>query len=140
MQFVKDGPDLPDSLLHEHEDGRVVFFCGAGISYPASLPGFGDLVDLMYAELHTTPTALESKALEQERFDAAVDLLEHRYPGERFAVRKALAAVLKPRLRRPRATSTHKALLTLARDRKQNARLITTNFDRIFESVMRDRN
>jgi hypothetical protein len=138
MQFVKDGPDLPDCLLHEHEDGRVVFFCGAGISYPASLPGFGNLVDLMYAELHTAPTPLEAKALEQERFDAAVDLLEHRYPGERFAVRKALAAVLKPRLRRPRATSTHKALLTLARDRKQNARLITTNFDRIFESVMRD--
>jgi hypothetical protein len=47
---------------------------------------------------------LESKALEQERFDAALDLLKHRYPGERFAVRKALAAVLKPRLRRPRAT------------------------------------
>jgi hypothetical protein len=138
MQFVKDGPDLPDSLLHEHEDGRVVFFCGAGISYPAGLPGFRDLVDRMYAELHTTPTALESKAREQERFDAAVDLLEHRYPGERFAVRRALAAVLKPRLRLPRATSTHKALLTLARDRKQNAKLITTNFDRIFESVMRD--
>jgi hypothetical protein len=139
MQFVKDGPDLPDSLLHEHEDGRVVFFCGAGISYPAGLPGFRDLVDLIYAELHTRPTALESKAREQERFDATVDLLEHRYPGGRFAVRKALAAVLKPRLRLPHATSTHKALLTLARDRKQSARLITTNFDRIFERVMRDR-
>ena len=75
MQFVKDGPDLPDSLLHEHEDGRIVFFCGAGISYPARLPGFRQLVDRIYTELHTTPTALESKALEQERFDAAVDLL-----------------------------------------------------------------
>jgi hypothetical protein len=139
MQFVKDGPDLPDSLLHEHEDGRIVFFCGAGISYPAGLPSFRRLVERIYTELHTTPTALELKALEQERFDAAVDLLEHRYPGERFAVRKALAAVLKPRLRLPRATSTHKALLTLARDRKQRARLITTNFDRIFESVMHDR-
>ena len=139
MQFVKDGPDLPDALLHEHEDGRVVFFCGAGISYPARLPGFRDLVDLMYAELHTTPTALESKALQQERYDSAVDLLEHRYPGKRFTVRKALAAVLKPKLRQPRAIATHKALLTLSWDQeKQNARLITTNFDRIFESVMRD--
>jgi SIR2-like domain len=138
MQFVKDGPDLPDSLLHQHEDGRIVFFCGAGISYPARLPGFRRLVELMYAELHTTPTALESKALEQERFDAGVDLLEHRFPGERFAVRKALAVVLNPKLRLARATSTHKALLTLARDRKQNARLITTNFDRSFEAVMRD--
>jgi SIR2-like domain len=138
MQFVKDGPDLPDSLLHEHEDGRIVFFCGAGISYPAGLPGFRRLVELIYTELPTTPTELEAKALEQERFDAAVDLLEHRFPGGRFAVRGALAAVLKPKLRLLRATSTHKALLTLARDRKKNARLITTNFDRIFETVMRD--
>jgi hypothetical protein len=42
-------------------------------------------VEQRYAELNTTPTALESKALEQERFDAAVDVLEHRYPGGRFA-------------------------------------------------------
>ena len=75
MQFVKDGPDLPESLLHEHEDGRIVFFCGAGISYPAKLPGFGRLVDGVYTALHTTPTGLEARALEQERFDAALDLL-----------------------------------------------------------------
>ena len=44
MQFVHQGPDLPERLLQAHEDGRVVFFCGAGISYPARLPGFADLV------------------------------------------------------------------------------------------------
>lgn len=136
MQFLRDGPDLPDALLHEHADGRVVFFCGAGIYYPARLRGFHDLLDLMYAELHTTLTPLKFKSLKQERFDSAVDLLEHRYPGERFAVRKALAAVFKPKLRLPRATSTHKALLTLSwNQERKNSRLITTNFDRIFESV-----
>jgi NAD-dependent SIR2 family protein deacetylase len=81
MQFVKDGPDLPDALVHEHEEGRVVFFCGAGISYPARLPGFRDLVNLVYTELHTTPTPLECKALREKRYDSAVDLLENRYPG-----------------------------------------------------------
>src|SRR6476659_2933651 len=40
MQFVTNGPDIPDAVLQAHEDGRVVFFCGAGISYPAGLPGF----------------------------------------------------------------------------------------------------
>jgi len=35
MQFVGHGPDVPDALLQAHEEGRVVFFCGAGISYPA---------------------------------------------------------------------------------------------------------
>jgi hypothetical protein len=56
----------PDSLLHEHEDGRIVLFCGAGISYPAQLPGFRQLAKLMHAELHTTPTALELKALDRQ--------------------------------------------------------------------------
>jgi len=43
MQFVPKGPDIPDRLLQEHEDGNVIFFCGAGISYPAGLPGFQGL-------------------------------------------------------------------------------------------------
>ena len=37
MQFITNGPDIPDVLLQAHEEGRVVFFCGAGISYPAVL-------------------------------------------------------------------------------------------------------
>lgn len=40
MQFLKNGPDIPERLLQAHEDGQVVFFCGAGVSYPARLPGF----------------------------------------------------------------------------------------------------
>lgn len=31
MQFVAHGPDVPDVLVQAHEEGRVVFFCGAGI-------------------------------------------------------------------------------------------------------------
>ena len=48
MQFIADGPDIPDALLQAHEEGRVVFFCGAGISYPAGLPGFKGLVEQIY--------------------------------------------------------------------------------------------
>ena len=39
MQFIENGPDIPEALLQAQEEGRVVFFCGAGISYPAGLPG-----------------------------------------------------------------------------------------------------
>lgn len=58
MQFVNRGPDIPDSLLQAHEDGRVVFFCGAGISYPADLPLFDGLVNRIYEKLGTTRTAI----------------------------------------------------------------------------------
>ncbi len=54
MQFVLNGPDIPNALLQAHEEGNMVFFCGAGISYPAGLPGFKGLVDKIYHLVGTT--------------------------------------------------------------------------------------
>lgn len=133
MQFIYGGPDIPDDLLQAHEEGRVVFFCGAGISYPAGLPGFKGLVDAIYKVTGTTKVAIEQEAYDRGRFDATLDLLERRLPGQRTAVRKALAQSLKPTLRRKGATETHTALLRLARSRKGDLRLVTTNFDGVFE-------
>jgi hypothetical protein len=132
MQLVANGPDIPDALLQAHEEGRVVFFCGAGISYPAGLPGFEGLVDKIYDLVGTTPDAIEQEAYARNQFDATLDLLERRLPGQRLAVRKALVKALQPNLRRKGATDTHAALLQLARSREGALRLVTTNFDRIF--------
>jgi NAD-dependent SIR2 family protein deacetylase len=55
MQFIKSGPDIPERLLQAHEDGRVVFFCGAGISYPAKLPDFTGLVSGIFSKLAYDP-------------------------------------------------------------------------------------
>lgn len=132
MQFITDGPDIPDALLQAHEEGRVVFFCGAGISYPAGLPGFEGLVKQIYRLSGTTCTDIEREAFERGQFDATLDLLERRLPGQRLAVRRALAIALKPKFRRKGATNTQAALLHLARSRGGALRLVTTNFDRIF--------
>lgn len=132
MQFITNGPDIPDALLQAHEDGRVVFFCGAGVSYPAGLPGFKGLVDEIYQRNGTAPSDIERAALDRGQYDATLDLLERRLPGQRLAVRRALAEALKPHLRRKGAIDTHAALLRLARDRDGALRLVTTNFDRVF--------
>lgn len=132
MQFVTHGPDIPDALLQSHEEGRVVFFCGAGISYPAGLPGFKGLVEQIYRLNGTAVSDIEREAFERGQFDATLDLLERRLPGQRLAVRRALAQALKPKLRRKGAIDTQAALLRLARSREGALRLVTTNFDRIF--------
>lgn len=132
MQFVTNGPDIPDALLQAHEEGRVVFFCGAGISYPAGLPGFKGLVEQIYRLNGTVPSDIEQEAFARGQFDATLDLLERRLPGQRLAVRSKLAQALKPKLRRKGATDTQTALLRLARSREGALRLVTTNFDRIF--------
>ena len=135
MQFVTDGPDIPDALLQAHEEGRVVFFRGAGISYPAGLPGFKGLVEEIYRLNGTVRTDIEQNAFEGGQFDAALDLLEQRLPGQRLAVRSALVQALKPKLRRKGATDTQAALLRLARSREGALRLVTTNFDRVFHTA-----
>lgn len=137
MQFVTNGPDIPDALLQAHEEGHVVFFCGAGISYPAGLPGFGDLVDRIYKILGTTRIPIEAQAFNSCQYDAALNLLEDRLPGQRkgLLMRKALADSLKPKLRKKGAAETHAALLQLARNREGRLRLVTTNFDHVFERV-----
>ena len=135
MQFIAHGPDIPEALLQAQEEGRVAFFCGAGISYPAGLPDFKGLVDGIYRLAGTKPDEIEQQAYERELYDATLDLLERRLPGQRMAVRTKLAEVLKPKLHRKGATETHAALLQLARSQKGALRLVTTNFDRVFEAA-----
>lgn len=94
MQFIANGPDIPDSLLQAHEEGRVVFFCGAGISYPAGLPDFKGLVEQIYQQNGTELLDNEREAFKRGQFDATLDLLERRLPGQRLAVRRALAKAL----------------------------------------------
>jgi hypothetical protein len=133
VQFIANGPDIPDALLEAHEDGRVVFFCGAGISYPADLPGFDGLVRGVMQRTGEPPDATEDDLLRKEQFDRALGQYEHRLQGGRSAVRRCLPDVLTPDLTRPRALTTHVALLALARNSRGGIKLVTTNFDRLFE-------
>ena len=129
MQFINDGPDVPDELLRAHEEGKVIFFCGAGISYPAGLPGFEDLVKKIYKHNHTWREIDEDTAFEHKQFDTTLDLLERRLPGGRARVLQAIYKALQPQ---NNIFSTHYALLRLGRNRDERLRLITTNFDRLF--------
>ena len=142
MQFCKGGPDVPDRLIQAHEDGRVVFFCGAGISYPAGLPGFKGLIEKLCETLSPDHDPELQKAIETQKYDTAIGILEDGEDGivgGRQRVRAALTEILavSPCTR----TDTHAALLTLGRtlDRKPEHRthLVTTNFDRLFENTIR---
>jgi len=138
--FIVNGPDIPDRLLEAHEDGRVVFFCGAGISYPAKLPDFKGLVSRLYTELVVTPNAVQMAAISNKQYDTAIGLLELHVLGGRSRVRKELAKILTPDLQAEGALTTHEALLTLARCTDGPLRLVTTNFDRLFEEVISRKN
>lgn len=139
MQFITKGPNVPERLIQAHEEGRVVFFCGAGISYPAKLPGFAGLVKRIYDDVGETPSVLEHSAIKAGKYDTAIGLLEARIAPDgrgRGMVRAAVAQILTAAFISPQSTATHAALLTLARSRGGQTRLVTTNFDRLFEEVI----
>ena len=94
MKFIDDGVDIPENLIREVEEGRVVFFCGAGVSCSIGLCTFSGLVNEVYRRLHTSMDYLEEKAYKQNNFDRILGLLEKRIPGTREKLRAEVFKIL----------------------------------------------
>lgn len=135
MQFINGGPDIPIELLNEHQEGKVIFFCGAGISYPAGLPNFKGLVDRIYEKIGDVRSQAEDNAYYNSQFDTMLNLLQNRIIVGRKSIYNAIFDTLKPCYSLPEAVDTHVALLKLAITKENKTHLITTNFDRVFEKA-----
>lgn len=137
MQFFSNGPDIPDSLLQAHEEGRVVFFCGAGISRRAGLPDFGGLVQKLFQKVGEPADKVESELIEKNQFDRAIGHYEQRIQGGRTTTRRTLPSIFSIDLTKRHALTTHFALLTLGRsnENENDLKLVTTNFDILFEKA-----
>ena len=156
MYFIEDGPDIPDELLLARDEGRVVFFCGAGVSQgKAKLPGFIGLADEVLGTLRTSSDSPARKLLNEMRpaTETGESTIEERtgIPGLlsadivfRFLEREYLendieCAVAKAV--RPKSNvdlSAHEVLLDLATTSDGVTRLVTTNFDRLFDDCGRN--
>ena len=133
VQFIAEGPGIPDELLREHEEGNVVFFCGAGISCNAGIPTFNGLTKQVANKLQLFEEKIK-KNFSDGRFDYALGKLEQLALGGKRAVREAIHEILsKPLTGNTPNTTTHHALVQLATTRNGNCHLVTTNFDRLFE-------
>ena len=120
---------VPDELVQDLEDDRVVLFCGAGISMGAGLPNYNGLVREAYNAMgEPTP---DRRSFRWKWPDRMLGELEARsIPG---GVRNAVATLLS---KTPTDVGLHKALLRLATlSRHRGLRLVTTNFDTFFETA-----
>jgi hypothetical protein len=143
VRFIAEGPSIPDDLLSARDDGRVVFFCGSGVSRArASLPDFFGLADMVVRSLGITEDnpacRLIREAYEiEERVgipgiisaDRIFSLLEREFAQEH--IESAVANALRPAENCD--ITAHKTLLDLATTSEGDVRLVTTNFDRLFE-------
>lgn len=89
----------------------------------------------MYDALSPSRSDVQKAAFDARQYDIAVSLLEDEL-GSRDTVRREMARQLTPDLSAPHALATHRALLALAQTRKGATRLITTNFDSLFQEVL----
>ena len=139
-ELVANGPIIPVGLMNELDDGKVVFFCGAGISAgPGSdLPGFAELVDHIYATHGIEPDEVEREALDLKKentverrpnFDRALGLLERSCRLGPEVLRRTVVKRLSKR--RTGELAVHKALIALSKN-GERTRLVTTNFDNRF--------
>ena len=144
MRFLADGPSIPTELLIARDEGRVVFFCGAGVSRArAGLSGFFGLArkvtEILGVSPEEPPSRIIEEAQETERrtgigglipADRVFGLLERSFVVKDIeaAVAKALQPISDVNL------SAHRIMLDLATGPDGRVRLVTTNFDTLFES------
>ncbi|UVC13526.1 SIR2 family protein [Mesorhizobium onobrychidis] len=144
MRFVENGPNIPDLLLERRDQGRVVFLCGAGVSFNAGMPTFVGLTKHVIhsfdppkgsaiassfgpwedAEYHGSKTPL----------DQIFHLLHQEYG------REDVNALVAERLRQgaPGEVESleHKLIARISSDQEGNPQIVTTNFDRLFEHAV----
>ena len=155
MQFIEGGPDIPDELLLALDEGRVVLFCGAGVSRAkAQLPDFFGLADKILATLGVPDDSPAVKILAEAReieartgvpglisADRVFGLLERDFLER--DIESAVAQALDPKKvkdfdpEKGVDLSAHELLLDLATTKDGVTKLVTTNFDRLFDDCGR---
>lgn len=147
MRFLADGPSLPDEVLVARDEGRVLFFCGAGVSQAqAGLPGFLGLAERVLKELRALPDSPPRKLvdiaarLQKEPIkgvggilaaDRIFGLLERDFALS--DIERAVGRVLCPQA--SANLDAHRTLLELSRSPAGQVQLVTTNFDLLFEAA-----
>lgn len=150
MRFLKDGPSIPDDLLIARDEGRVVFFCGAGVSKARA--GLVDFLDLAERVIHDLGVPSDHKAsliLNEARdiherigvsglisVDGIFGLLEHDFLT--CDIEQSVSKVLKPG--NTVDLSAHRIIIDLAKTPDDKVHLITTNFDLLFEDCCKSPN
>jgi hypothetical protein len=147
MRFLPNGPSIPDDLLVARDEGRVVFFCGAGVSRArAGLANFFGLAEAVLESLGVIADDPAGKVLREAReienrtgiglvsADRIFGLLEREFPTR--DIERAVAEALHPG--DSVDLSAHETILNLATTPDGKIQVVTTNFDRLFESCRRD--
>jgi NAD-dependent SIR2 family protein deacetylase len=125
VQFVADGPDIPDDIFQDLEDEKLILFCGAGLSMASNLPSFRRLVELVIVRTGVVPVRSVN---DEQQLDRILEVVEKKI-GNRM--REEVIKILSEKPKQS-GIASQRAALDLARLNDGRVRCVTTNFDNLF--------
>ena len=151
MKLTEDSADIPENLIAEQERGGVVFLCGAGVSKSVGLPLFDELTRNIYRRLGESWKGYpaEANAMEPEpgravALDRALFALAKRLRGtdaaSRVRAESLITSAVEEELAVPPRVNlvVHRNIIKLSRGPEMQSRIVTTNFDTLFERAWPD--
>ncbi|MES2432882.1 MAG: SIR2 family protein [Pseudomonadota bacterium] len=142
MRFVKDGPVIPDHLLEARDAGQVVFLCGAGVSIPAGMPTFIGLARYVIDQLCPPASSnavvafgpwRDSSDGPKRPLDDVFNLLVQEF-GRETVVRLVTERLMSPS-NAADPSHHHDVIARLSADQAGLPRIVTTNFDHLFDGA-----
>ena len=140
MRFHSDGPSIPDLLLEQCDAGRVVFLCGAGVSFNSGMPTFLGLTKHVidfFSPSEDSPIMrafnpwLDDASTATVSLDQIFTLLHQEYgAGE---VNALVARRLEPQSDATNVGYEHGLIKRISSNLSGDPQIVTTNFDRLFE-------
>lgn len=141
MRFSKNSPSIPDILLDRRDAGRVVFLCGAGVSFNSGMPDFFGLTQHV-VETFDPPSSslimdgfspwLEGRKSRAIPLDQIFNLLQQEYG--RDEVNRLVAERLAQPIVLTEPSTEHGIVRRISSDMHGNPQIVTTNFDTLFET------
>ncbi|MFV1850592.1 MAG: SIR2 family protein [Thalassospira sp.] len=131
--------NIPLELRQRLEEGKVVLFCGAGISKQAGFPTFWELTSKVLEELipieDHAPENPARLALKADKLDEALYIAER---DELFGCGPLMRQeVVKQLSKRAKNLDSHTTLCRLSDLDKKHGRLVTTNQDELLEKALK---
>lgn len=138
MHFTPYNIEIPDELIQYHEEGKLVLFCGAGISVNAGLPLFKGLTEHVVEEVNANSFDIE-RLIKSGDYEQVFQQILSVEKVERSIVYDAVRNELSPEesdLNRKDSLSIHEILLSLGLQDNGRIKIVTTNFDCLFDEVI----
>jgi hypothetical protein len=136
MRFYADGPNIPDQLLELRDQGKVVFFCGAGVSRNEGLDDFEQLTQAVLDHFDPPESFDSYQTFYSSNKEHSISILDQvfYFLHQEFGVNEVNQVVAERLSSNEKTAKSHQNILRISSNLDGIPQVVTTNFDHLFES------